>query len=271
MSCYDDVESKVEYLDLSHRQLGVEGVLDVLHDLGDDTILRHVNLSYNIGVDEFRHRDNVDYFIKRLKKYLTKNQGLTALDLAGNYLFHYHPHPSNEHIKYYEIELTEALLSTGISRIDLSDNHINGYTGREFKGYIYFLKKYLLHREGFVCRRSLMNSLGLMSLASFSLGIHSSLTYLDLSENNCGLDPQGSPTSEGIQALSSALAQSLQLRTLKLARNFIRDVDVEIICSAVQVMPQFQDLDLSGNLCKHYGIRAVREAVIAHSIVCDTM
>ena len=103
------------------------------------------------------------------------------------------------------------------------------------------------------------------------IGIHSTLMYLDLSDNQGGLDPNGKPNPEGILALSSALSHSLHLKTLKLARNLLRDAEFEALAQAVQVMPQFQDLDLSGNLSKHYGIRFIKDAVIAHSIVCDTM
>eukprot|EP01040_Poterioochromonas_malhamensis_P026372 gene26372-33154_t len=64
---YEELDEKVEYLDLSHRSLGVEGVLDVLLDLSEDKIIKHVNLSYNIALEEFDDPKSVEYFIGKMK------------------------------------------------------------------------------------------------------------------------------------------------------------------------------------------------------------
>jgi hypothetical protein len=100
---FEDVNTRFEYLNLSHRQLGLEGVLDVMFDLSEDKVLKQVDLSYNISMEEVCNPKNIEYFFKKMKKYLSKNDTLTALDLAGNHLFHFHPHPSNEHVKVYEV------------------------------------------------------------------------------------------------------------------------------------------------------------------------
>ena len=75
------------------------------------------------------------------------------------------------------------------------------------------------------------------------LGLYSSLTFLDVSDNQIGLDPNGKPNSEGISFLSNVLIQSTNLRSLALARNFLRDEDAILIARQIQGMPQFEDLD----------------------------
>ncbi len=101
--CYEEVNRRYEYLYLAHRRLGIEGVLDIMHDIGPDKMIKQLDLSYNITLDEVSDPKNIEYFYQKMKFYLSKNKTLTALDLSGNYLFHYHPHPSNEHVKDYEV------------------------------------------------------------------------------------------------------------------------------------------------------------------------
>lgn len=262
---YEELDEKVEYLDLSHRSLGVEGVLDVLLDLSEDKIIKHVNLSYNIALEEFDDPKSVEYFIGKMKKYLSRNKTLTAIDLAGNYLFYHHPHPYNDHKKNYEKELTLALKETSISHIDLSENNMTGFKGRELDGFLFFMQNYMLKKKALQVRRTNLNSQGFLSLIH-TLGVHSTLTYLDVSDNFGGLDPLGRNSSEGIQVFARALSQTPFLRTLKIARNFLRDNDAEHIANAIVFMPGFQDLDVSGNMLKHFSCRTIQRAICSHSI-----
>ncbi len=261
---YEDIK-ETEYLDLSKRKLGVNGILDILKDLAEDHLLKQVDLSYNIISDEFFQRDIIENFIKKLKYYLSKNTGLIALDLAGNYLFHYHPHPTNEHIKNYEKELANALLATKISRIDLSDNNISGHSGRELDGFIYFCKNYMCKRQAFQIRNSLLTSQGFHAL-THCLGVHSSLTYLDVSDNMGGLDAHGNQTSEGILHFARILSQTIHLKVLKIARNHLRDKEIDLIANAVHDMAEFRDLDIAGNVCKYYSCRSLKSALISHGV-----
>jgi hypothetical protein len=166
--------------------------------------------------------------------------------------------------------MTDALLATKITHIDLSENNMLGFKGRELKGFLYFLKKFMIKGQAFQCRHSQINSQGLICL-THCLGQPSTLTYLDISDNMGGLDPEGRPTNEGITVLAKAIAQSFHLKTLKIGRNMLKDSAIELLAEAVQVIPQFQDLDITGNQCKQYGMRAMREAVISHSIICEPL
>lgn len=263
--CYEELDSSIEYLDVSQRNLGLEGVLDILHDISEDRVIKQVNLSYNILLDDFMDPKRVEYFLGKFKKYVSRNTTLTALDLAGNHLFHFHPHPSNEHTRSYEKELTEALKVTRITHIDLSENNIAGFKGRELDGFLYFLKNFMINKKALQLRRSNLNSQGFLTLVH-CLGVKSSLTYLDVSDNLGGLDPLGRNSSEGIQVFARLLSQTPFLRVLKIARNFLRDDDADHISQALHFMPGFEDLDISGNLLHYFSCRGVQKAICSHAI-----
>lgn len=120
------------------------GIVQVLEDLLEDTMIIHVNLSYNVMLEEWTTPANLEAFLKKLRKVLSRHTTLTAVDLAGCHLFHFHPHPANEHVKHYEKEMAHILKASPITHIDLSDNNMTGYTGRELSGLVYFCKKYAL-------------------------------------------------------------------------------------------------------------------------------
>jgi hypothetical protein len=261
---YEDVLDN-QYLDVSKSGLGIDGCIDVFEDLVQDKMLKQVNLSYNITPEEAYNPRRMEHFYRRMKYYLQKNTTLTALDLAGNALFHYHPHPTNEHVVNYEKQITYVLNATKIKRIDLSSNNMAGFSGRELDGLKHFLQNYMVKNEAFSLRSSYLTSQGLRVL-THCLGGYSSMTYLDISDNLAGVDPAGSPDSEGVMHFTKILAQTVKLRTLKIARNHLRDRDCEHISEAIECMPFFQDLDISGNIIKYYSCKALRTALNSHSI-----
>ena len=63
---YDGIE-EFEYLDLSNRKLGLKGIITVLEDATDDTIIKHINLSRNISPDEVLKPNNMTLFFKDLR------------------------------------------------------------------------------------------------------------------------------------------------------------------------------------------------------------
>ena len=102
-------------------------------------------------------------------------------------MFYFHPHPTNEHTKNYEVILTDILKVSRIKRIDLSHSNIAGYSGRELMGFTYMMREYIIHAQAFKCRMNHLNSQG-FRVVSEALGVMSSLTYLDLSINLGDLD-----------------------------------------------------------------------------------
>jgi hypothetical protein len=266
---YEEFDPEFQFLDVSSRNLGYQGILGVLKDLAGDQVLKQVRFNYNIVAEEFRHPKAIEEFIRLFKKILVKHKStLVAIDLAGNHLFDNHPHPTNEHTKNYQEILTIALKSSKITYLDLSDNNITGNTGRELFGLTYMMKNFMVNGKAFKCRLNKINSQGVWAVSN-CLGAFSSLTFLDMSCNFAGLDPLGRQNSEGIAALAMALKVSLHMRVLKIAENHLVDDDFVHIGDALSYMPQFQDLDVACNQCRTNGARALKLAIISHSIFAD--
>jgi hypothetical protein len=256
---YEEVE-ETEYLSVANKHLGFDGILDVLEDLQTDYQIRQLDLSYTLHIDDYFNPRHVEDFLRNMRRYLHANKHLTALDFAGNHAFHYHPHPSNEHVVLYQEEFTKIVNACKITHIDLSDNNMTGHNGRELKGLLHFIKNCMYKRKAFQCRKNHLTSQGFLAISQ-GLGIHSSLTYLDISDNFGGLDPSGKPTSDGIIILASTLKHCLHMRTLKIARNYLRDRELELISDAIHDIPTFQDLDFGGNLTNYYGCRGLKMAI----------
>lgn len=266
---YEEFDPEFQFLDLSGRGLGYKGILEVLQDLQGDQVLKQVRFNYNIIAEEFRDPKAIEEFIRLFKKVMVKHRStVVAIDLAGNHLFDNHPHPVNEHKKNYQEQLTIALKSSKITYLDLSDNNITGNTGRELFGLTYMMKNYMVNGKAFKCRHNKINSQGVWAVSN-CLGAFSSLTFLDISCNMAGLDPLGRQNSEGIAALAMALKVSLHMRVLKIAENHLVDDDFVHIGDALSYMPQFQDLDVAANQCRTNGARALKLAIISHSIFAD--
>jgi len=245
--------------------MGMDGVISILSDMEEDNVLKHLNLSKNITIEETNIPHKMRKILKGIERLLLSNKTLTALDLACNHLFFNSEHPSNEHLTNYVIDVTDMLVNSTISHIDLSENEITGQAGRMLKGIGYLMKKYVQRQcRAFKCRFSTLHSKGFSSVSE-GLGIYSNLTYLDLSDNFGGLDPVGDKNSEGVKALAGQLARTLNLRVLKLARNFLGDDDFILICDAMSSMPRLQILDLAGNNCHGVGAEALKDAIISHS------
>lgn len=158
MPTYEDVDETFEYLDLSRKNLGVLGIQDILNDIEYDTLLKHLDISYNMTSDEAEQPSKMKILFNTISKAFKRNKTLTALDLAGNHMFQNSIHPLNEHLTNYFIDFTDSLCLTNIKRINISDNNIVG-TGRKNKGLAYFIKKYVSNKAiGFTCRSNNMYS-----------------------------------------------------------------------------------------------------------------
>ncbi len=245
-NAYESLNKVNEYLDLSCRNMGKMGVFRILEDIEGDRMIRQLNLSYNISLEEVGVPAEAEGILKKIEKHLRENRHLTALDFAGNHTFHYFPHPENEHTTNYVIALTKVLRKTKISHLDISDNFVTGKASRELKGLTYMMEKYMIHGKAFKCRFNYLNSQGFRCISN-CLGIRSTLTYLDVSDNFGGLDPFGNPSRDGADALAQVIPQSQQLRVLKLARNFLNDTSIVTIVESLHDLPQFQ-----GHYCYFY-------------------
>lgn len=264
---YESIDKTWEYLDLSGRKLGAYGVYDIFHDVAEDTVLKQLNINYNIPPEDVYDRKEAEQFFRKLRKLLVKNERLTAIDIGGNNLFLHHPHPMNEHLKTYELELIKILSGTKVTHLDISDNNVTGHTGRELAGCTEIMK-FMSKRKALKCKLSKLSSQGFHAISN-CLGRYSSLTFLDISHNCGGLDPGGTPTTDGVSVLAQCLSQSLHVRVLKVAHNFLSDECIVLIAEAIHNMPQFQDLDVAGNSCRTNGARALKKAIVSHNLFED--
>jgi hypothetical protein len=122
--------------------------------------------------------------------------------------------------------------------------------------------------EALSIRFSSLTSQGLRAVSD-GLGVKSSMEYLDISDNQGGIDAGGRPNPEGVLALCTQLSQSLKLHTLKVARNHLSEKDCIMIANAVSCLPQFLTLDLAGNDCHGLGAKAIADTIIAHAALQD--
>ena len=69
--------------------------MELLSDVRTDDVVKQIDISYNISIDEANVPSKLSKFITQMGLALEFNTCLTALDIAGNHLGDYTPHPSN--------------------------------------------------------------------------------------------------------------------------------------------------------------------------------
>ena len=111
--------------------------------------------------------------------------------LKGNYLGAHSPQSNNNHtMKYIEV-FTDAIMKSGIEKLDISDSMLLGDTNRKYSGLAYMCKHFIA-KKGllFKCNWNGIHSQACAIIAGNILPT-SFLVELDLSDNMCGLDPIG--------------------------------------------------------------------------------
>lgn len=134
---FEGIDSEIEFIDLSDRNMGMRKIIEIIQDSAIDQVIRQINFNSNISIEEVDYEENYLLFLKKLKLLLRKHPTLIALNLANNYLFRFHPHPSNNHSQLYEKVWSDLLVSSRIIHIDLSNNFLTGQTGKDQK-YLYY-------------------------------------------------------------------------------------------------------------------------------------
>ncbi len=248
-------------LELSNRPLGVTGVEDILLNLRYDSVMKELNLASTIPISDVQSPSAMKKLMKSFHDCLIVNRSLVMLDLSNNDLFICAPNSHNEHITNYLVELTRILCESRIVKINLSGNQVTGVNGSLHKGLSAFSRNFLLGlARVFICTHSYLHSQSFAVVAD-GLGVYSSITYLDLSDNRGGLGSFGEANATGMRVLCTQLAQTLHLKVLRLARNSLRDDSFEYLGAAVAGMLNLQSLDLSGNLCHSAGMEALKDAI----------
>lgn len=252
--------------DLSNKDLNVDSLVVELSRISSITPLTLLDISNNIKCEESNSPQIMDKLFLEIERLLKENKNITSLLIAGNHLFSRTPHPINQHLRDYLVDLNGLLLSSTVTEIDISDNFVIGYTGHQLSGLAALCRQFLLKKGvSFTCRMNRLHSSSLLFISE-SLGCFSSLVYLDLSDNFICRDSSGSVNLEGFRELCHRISQTMQLKTLNLARNELCDDSFVYLFEAVAVMVQIQTVDVSGNFCQEMGAEAVKKTIISHSI-----
>lgn len=265
MPTYDDLDEKYEYLDLSWKNMSIDEIKEILDDLVEDTMIKHINLSGNIAGDDAANPEVMNSLFDSLVLAIEQNDCLVALDWTSNHLGDFSPHPANHHTKEYITVLARAICKSGIRRIDLSDNMLTGKAYRKFTGISEFVRACISHKfEVFRFCKNGINSLGL-ALFSGALGMNSSLQELDLSHNHVGKDAYGRNSSEGMISFCVNLSQTHSLKKLRLAGNCLHDEEIVELAGAIIRMPNLALLDVSQNEFRGVGMEALKDTLISHA------
>lgn len=265
MPTYEDFDSVYEYLDLSGKRIGTDEIREILDDLVEDTMIKHINLSGNIEPEDAADPEVMNVLFESLIRALEQNSCLVAFDWASNHLGDHGPHPSNQHTVDYVSALARAICRSGIRRVDLSDNALTGTAFRKFSGLSEFVRACIPYKfEVFRFRKNGINSLGL-ALFSGALGLDSSLRELDLSHNHVGRDAYGRNSCEGMTSFCVNLSQTHSLKKLRLAGNSLHDEEIVELCGAIVRMPNLALLDVSSNKFRGVGMEALKDALIGHA------
>ena len=256
-----------DILDLSNKRLGVEGVAKSLkRNIRPQTMCALVDISGNVDMGESYDPRMMETFMAALERILTENQNLKILVSASNHMFDNSPHPNNQHLHYYLCNLADMLSTSSITEIDVSDNSIIGYHGKQLTGLAHLVRKFLVPKaEGFTCRLSRLHSRSLFFISE-ALGPHSHIIYLDLSDNPLSLDASQVKSMEGIRQLTMMMSHTATLKTIKFARCGLCDDAMGLIFSALATMDHVQTVDVSGNYCKELGAEAVKHAIVSHGL-----
>jgi hypothetical protein len=265
---YPDVKD-VEYLDMADEKLLVPGMLGILQHMNTDAVLKQADFSFNITQEEAFQPLRMAKFCESLCFTIKKNSCLTGIDLVGNHLGQFGPHPLNEQRYDIPLEIAKALTSgkSTITRIDISDNYLTGTQGRKLTALGHFSRHFIKHGgKYFLSRSNYIQSQGLVMIAN-GLGQDSQIEYLDLNDNQVGLDPSGMRNSEGIMRFAVQVQHTLGLRVLKLARNSLTDDDFELLSDALSHVATLQVLDLAGNRCIGVGMQFLANMILSHGVL----
>ena len=251
---------------MSNKKLGVEGITKGLRRIRPQTMCTLVDISGNVDMGESYEPAIMERFMAALERILTENQNLKILLTASNHMFDNSPHPNNQHLHYYLRDLADLLSTSSITEIDISDNNIIGYNGKQLSGLSHLVRKFLVPKgEGFTCRLSRLHSRSLVFISE-AFGTYSQICYLDLSDNPLDVDANNVKSLEGVRQLSMVMAQTGTLKTIKLARCGLCDDALVLVFTAIARMDHVQTVDVSGNDCGELGAEAVKEAIFSHGL-----
>lgn len=265
MPCFEDIDSKFEYLNLAGRNMSFDELNDFINDLSGDGMILQIDLSDNISLESADNPKEMERLTDNLCTCLEHNRTLLALEFADNNLGYYGPYPLSSHSVDYFKKVVKSLAKSSLTRIDVSGNFILGPSHKILSSWAMLLKDFCKKQCEVLRARNNYISSPALSLITNILGPKSILEELDLNDNFCGHDAFGNVNSEGIYSFTRLLGMSPKLRILKLARNELHDQDIIYLSEAMSAMPGLLELDLAGNYIGLNGMKALKEFIVGHS------
>lgn len=265
MPRYDDVDATYQYLDMSSKNMGVDGLVEILADLSDDHMIKQIDISRNLCKEDASRPESMESVMKSLCHALETNKCLTALDFVGNHLGDYSPQGTNLHGMHYMDCFAQSLAKSAVVRLDISENLLLGDTSRKYSGLSSFVRKYMSSHGKIVKLRFNALHSQACSIIAGALHPYSRLVELDLSDNALGVDPFGDRCNEGLRDLAKCAGVCQSLKVLRLSRNFLHDEEIICLAGAIQRLHNFNLLDISGNYCTSFGVEALADAILFHS------
>ena len=129
----------------------------------------------------------------------------------------------------YWTDLSKILLKSNIKRLDISDNSITGTSGTRLSGLRYFFRTYVHEQcQAIKVRMSNIHA-GSIGAVCEGLGHGSDVEHIDLSDNRIGVAASNIHTHTGVETLFHALSCTEHVRVIKLARNSLRDEEIEYV------------------------------------------
>lgn len=187
MPCFDDIDSKYEYMNLSSRNMTFDDMNDFLSDMSGDGMILQLDLSDNITLEMADSPEDMEKFTKTMCLCLEHNKTLVALEFADNHLGSFGPFPLSRHAVDYLKDVFRSLSRSSVRRLDISGNCVLGPGNKILSSWALLLKSYCPQRcEVLRARHNALSSPALSLVASI-LGPDSILEELDLSDNLTGV------------------------------------------------------------------------------------
>lgn len=186
MPCFEDVDLKFEYMNLSNRDMSFEDMNDFLSDLSGDGMILQLDLSNNITLQDADNPVEMENFIKTLCLCLEHNKTLIALEFSNNHLGCFGPYPLSAHGVDYFKDFIRALPKSAVTRLDISGNYILGPSSKMLSSWALLLRHYCKGRCRVLRARHSSLSGPAISLLASILGPEAVIEEIDLRDNMAG-------------------------------------------------------------------------------------
>jgi hypothetical protein len=186
MPCFDDIDSKFEYMNLANRNMSFDDINDFLSDLSGDGMILQLDLSDNISLEAADSPEDMEKLTKNMCLCLEHNKNLLALEFANNNLGYYGPYPLSLHAVDYFKDIIKSLPKSTVRRLDISGNYILGPSNKILSTWALLLRLYCKQQCEVLRARHNGISSPALSLVASILGPTAIIEEIDLNDNMAG-------------------------------------------------------------------------------------